>query len=137
MATGYGRTMWCTDQIRSGRRVTGWRVVAQAYYRRLITPRGTLRGGEEEAAYGFDVCGYIGAVGDAIAVRALPAQVAAELAKDDRGTGVSCEAAITTDAQGLTSIVLTITATLADESEDFTLTLAATDTSLTILGGLS
>jgi hypothetical protein len=137
MATGYGRAMWCTDQIRSGRHASGWRVVAQAYYRRLTTPRGTLRGGEEESAYGFDVCGYVGAVGEAIALRALPAQVAAELAKDDRGTGVSCEAAIATDADGLTSIVLTITATLADESDDFTLTLAVTSTTVTILGGLS
>ncbi len=133
---GYGRAMWCTDQIRSGRHASGWRVVAQAYYRRLTTPRGTLRGGEEESAYGFDVCGYVGAVGEAIALRALPAQVAAELAKDDRGTGVSCEAAINTDANGLTSIALTITATLADESGDFTLTLAVTDTTVTILGGL-
>lgn len=137
MATGYGSAMWCTDQIRSGRRATGWRVVAQAYYRRLTTPRGTLRGGEEEAAYGFDIAGYVGAVGDAIALRALPAQVAAELAKDDRGTSVSCDAALVTDANGMTSIVLTITATLADESGDFTLTLAVTDTTVTILGGLS
>lgn len=137
MSAGYGRAMWCTDQIRSGRYASGWRVVAQAYYRRLTTPRGTLRGGEEEGAYGFDVSGYVGAVGEAIAVRALPAQVAAELLKDDRGTGVSCEAFISTAANGLTSIVLTITATLADESEDFTLTLAVTDTTVTILGGIS
>lgn len=134
---GYGRAMWCTDQIRSGRYASGWRVVAQAYYRRLTTPRGTLRGGEEESAYGFDVCGFVGAVGTTVALRALPAIVAAELAKDDRGTGVSCEAATATDANGLTSIVLTITATLADESEDFTLTLAVTDTTVTILGGIS
>lgn len=137
MAVGYGTAMWCTDQIRTGRRATGWRVVAQAYYRRLITPRGTLRGGEEESAYGFDVCGYVGAVGEAIALRALPSQVEAELSKDDRGTGVNCEAAIATDANGLTSIVLAITATLADESGDFTLTLAVTDTTVTILGGIS
>jgi hypothetical protein len=128
--------MWCTDQIRSGRYASGWRVVAQAYYRRLTTPRGTLRGGEEEDAYGFDVCGYVGAVGTAVAVRALPAQVAAELAKDDRGTGASCQATLTTDPNGLTAILLNITATLADESVDFALTLLVTDTTVTLLGGI-
>ncbi len=125
MAQGYGGGMWCTDQIRSGRRATHRQVVAHALYRRLITPRGTLRGSEQAAAYGFDVSGYVGAVGTALSLRALPDQVRAELLKDDRVSSVSVSAALSTNSAGETSIVLDIVATLADESGDFSFTLAA------------
>lgn len=137
MAIGYGTGMWCTDRIRSGRRATHRQVVAHALYRRLITPRGTLRGSEAAAAYGFDVSGYIGAVGDDIALRSLPSQVEAELSKDDRASSVSCVATLSTDASGLTSIVLEISATLADESGDFAFTLSASALTTTILGGVA
>lgn len=136
MATGYGSSMWCTDQIRSGRRATHRQVVAHALYRRLITPRGTLRGSEQAAAYGFDVAGYIGATSEDFAARSLPDQVRAELMKDDRVSDVSVSATISTSPGGLTSIILEINAVLADESGSFAFTLAATDVTVTILGGI-
>jgi hypothetical protein len=118
--------------------------VAQACYRRLITPRGTLQpvddtlGGDEEGAYGFDVAGYCGAVGYATAVKALPAQVRGELLKDDRLLPtLDVRAAITQGTDGLDSIVLEISGDLADESASFDLTLAINDVSVAILGGLA
>ena len=137
MAQGYGGGMWCTDQIRSGRRATHKQVVAHALYRRLITPRGTLRGSEAAAAYGFDVAGYVGAVGIELAAQALPSQVRGELMKDDRVSDVSVAANIYTDPSGLASIDLEVTAVLADESGDFAFTLAVTDVTVTLLGGIS
>lgn len=109
-------------------------VVAQAAYRRLITPRGTLSGGDEETAYGLDVASYIGAVGTAIAIRTLPGQVRAQLLQDDRLAEADVTAAIATAADGTVSITLAIVATLADESGTFTLTLAVSDVDATVLG---
>lgn len=137
MAAGYGRALWCTDQIRSGRRATHMQVVAHALFRRLITPRGTLRGGEEETAYGFDVSGYIGATSEDFAAVSLPAQVRAELMKDDRVSDVAVDAFISTGANGLTQVVLNVTAVLADESGDFAFTVAATAVTTTLLGGVA
>lgn len=137
MAAGYGTTMWCTDAIRSGRRATHRQAVAHALYRRLITPRGTLRGSEAAAAYGFDVSGYIGATSEDFAAVSLPAQVRAELLKDDRVSDVAVEAFVSTDASGLTAVVLNITAVLADESGDFAFTVSATDVTTTLLGAVT
>lgn len=137
MSTGYGYTMWCTDQIRSGRRASGIRAAQQAQFRRLTTARGTLQGGEEEAAYGFDVAGYVGAVGTDIALRALPSQVQNELLKDDRVATVVVLATISTTPAGEVSIVLDITSTLADSGEEFSLTLQVTAVTVTILGGVT
>ncbi len=136
MAAGYGSTMWCTDVIRSGRRATHRQVVAHALYRRLITPRGTLRGSEAASAYGFDVSGYVGATSPDFAAESLPAQVRAELLKDDRVSDVAVQAFVST-SNGLTSVVLNITAVLADESGDFAFTVAVTDVTTTLLGAVT
>jgi hypothetical protein len=101
----------------------------------LITPRGTLRRSGAAAAYGFDVSGYVGAVGDELALQSLPAQIRAELLKDDRVSDVSVAATISTTA-GLTSIILQVSAVLADESGDFAFTLVANAVTTTILGAV-
>jgi len=135
MATGYGSTMWCTDRIRSGRRATHAQAVAHALYRRLITPRGTLRGSEAAGAYGFDVSGYVGATSPDFAAESLPVQVRAELLKDDRVSDVAVSAYVDT-VGGLTSVVLKVTAVLADESGDFAFTVAVNDVTTTLLGAV-
>jgi hypothetical protein len=132
VSVGYGREVWCTDAIVTGRYVTGWLVVAQALYRRLITPRGTLRWGDEESCYGLDVSGFVGAMGEDASVLALPALVAAELSKDDRVADVRCSA-LTSEANGLISIVLTVDVVLASEDSDFRLTLSITDARVVLL----
>jgi hypothetical protein len=113
----------------------GRTALAQALYRRLITPRGTLRGGREEAAYGLDVAGYVGAVGVATALAALPALVRAELCKDDRVRDVVVTATSTTMGAE-TAVQLEIDVAPMDEDDTFTLTLLVTDVRVELLGGL-
>lgn len=131
----YGVDVWCASGVVAGRLARGRTVVAQALYRRLITPRGTLRGGDEEAAYGLDLSEYVGAVGHETAVAALPGLVRGELLKDDRVADVNVAATSSADTAGLVSITLEIDVTLADESEPFALSVAVTDTSVALLGG--
>ena len=131
---GYGADTWCFDSLSPGRFATGPMLVAQACYRRLITPRGMLAGDDDASAYGFDVAGHIGAVGNAAAIHSLPGLVSAQLGQDDRIAGLSVTAAETTAADGSVSIELEISASLADESGTFTLTLAVSDVGVSLIG---
>ncbi len=80
--TDFGRDTLCLDSLRPGRYATGWRLLAQRCYHRLITPRGSLRGGEDEANFGLDLGELLGD-SDSPALRAsLPGRIAGELAKD-------------------------------------------------------
>ena len=108
-------------------------MVAQAAYRRLTTPRGTLQGGDEESAYGLDLTEYIGAVGTVIALAALPGVVRAELLKDDRIASVDLSTAQTTDSAGGVSIEIVIDATLDDDTSTFTLTLSISDVGVSLI----
>ncbi len=126
MATGFGRDTWCTDSLSPGRYVTGKLLLAQAIYRRLTTPRGTLRGSDEAAAYGFDVSAYVGVVGED-AANVLPAQVVSEILKDDRVLNATCRATASTGTNGLVTVLLEIDVEPADETEDFTLTFSVTE----------
>lgn len=84
MSVDLGRDLSCTTSILTGRKVRGARLVAEAIYRRLTTPRGSLRGGEAEANYGLDLTRLIGSVSTASAAAALEGQIRAEAAKDER-----------------------------------------------------
>jgi hypothetical protein len=135
VSAGYGVEAWCTDEYFSGRYARGWMVVAQAIYRRLITPRGMLRGGDEERNGGLDLSEYVGAVGTATALAALPNLVRGEIQKDDRVSpgGVTVRATVATEGNGDVTILLDISVRLADESEDFTLTVGVDETSTELL----
>lgn len=135
MSTGYGVEIWCLGQIRSGRLARGRAVVIQALYNRTITPRGTLRGGEEESTYGIDLAGFVGAVGAEIAARAIPLQLRTQWLKDDRVQDVSIAAAVAHESDGTAAVDLDCNVLLVGEEESFPLTLHVTDTSVTILGG--
>jgi hypothetical protein len=91
-------------------------------------------GGEEEAVYGLDLEGIIGAVGYDSAVDVLPSMVRAELLKDDRVTDVSVSATKVTDTAGLMSITLTVDVVLTDAGDTFRLTLAVSDVTTKLLG---
>ncbi len=134
MSQGYGADTWCLDQLRPGVFARGAAVVAQAAYRRLITPRGTLQGDDEASAYGFDVADYVGSVGTATAIQALPSQVIAEVKKDDRISDATCTITQSKDTDGSISLILTVEAALSDASGTFTLSLAVTDVGVTMLG---
>ncbi len=82
--TDLGRDTICTTSLRTGRFATGARLVAEADFRRLTTPRGMLRGGEEEQNYGLDLTERIGSVATKADAAALGGQIRSELMKDDR-----------------------------------------------------
>ena len=77
-----GVDTYCLDSLVPGRLVRGIELVAQRLYHRLITPPGTLRGGEDEADFGMDLAGYIGSIEPASAAAVLPARIENELRKD-------------------------------------------------------
>lgn len=131
MASIFGRDTSCTTGLRAGRTVTGVRLVAEAAYRRITTPRGMLRGSDDEQSYGLDVTELIGQATSKAIVAALPGRIANELAKDERIE--------TTDVDVVESSVgferayeITIRCTTGEGP--FTLTLAASEVSVELLG---
>lgn len=137
MSQGYGTDTFCTDSLKPGRLVRGPALVAQAIYRRFITPRGTLRGGPEELAYGFDLAGYVGAVGYDTAVNAIPAICRAEAMKDERVADVVVNVSRTFATDGTITLLVDIRGTLANESGTFALTLAVDAVTVELVGGVS
>jgi hypothetical protein len=134
MSAGYGKDTFCFDEIQTGRIVTGAELVAQAVYRRLTTPRGTLRGGEEESIYGLDLLDFVGRVGSSAATDALPDVVEAEVLKDDRILSCTCTVARTVYTDATVALALAIDCTLRDEDEVFTLTLGVSDVAVSVVG---
>lgn len=84
MATDFGRDTSCTTSMRTGRIVRGRQLLAEAAFRRITTPPGTLRGGEAERNYGIDVTALVGASEPRKAAARLPGIIRAELLKDER-----------------------------------------------------
>lgn len=91
MATNFGKDTSCTTSLRAGRYATGAKLVAEAAYRRLTTPRGMLRGGDDEANYGLDLTEMIGSSSVALDAAALGARIKSELLKDERLLNVKVE----------------------------------------------
>lgn len=133
MATGYGKDLWCLSSVQPGRYVTGRTLVAQALYRRLTTVRGTLRG---DLSYGYDVVGLIGSIGSEAAAVVLRFTVRAEALKDDRVQDVDVTVTRAVVGPGEETLTIALSVLLTDENESFTLTLAASDVSLDVVGGL-
>lgn len=137
MAQGYGIDTWCFDALQPGRLVSGRLLLAQAIYRRITTPRGTLRGGEEERVYGLDLSGYVGAVGVERSAAIFPTIIRAELMKDDRISSVRVTAAVSSDATGAVYVSTTVDVEPVGELESFSLTLAISEVTTAVLGGVS
>lgn len=131
MATDFGKDVSCTNSLRTGRYATGVQLVAEACYRRLITPRGTLRGGEDEANYGLDLTAYVGSTNPRALEVKLPALIAAELKKDERVEEVAAEVTITTVGAAVT---MTIEIDVTTGEGPFTLRLAVSGVSTELLG---
>lgn len=128
--SGFGRDVSCTDVLRPGQRVTGTRIVAEAIYRRLTTPRGTLRGGEEEADYGLDLLDMVGAVVTQSGAAALGGRIRNELLKDERLESVDATVVLILSGP---STRLDIQIEVETRDGPFALTLAVTDVSVDIL----
>lgn len=134
MSQGYGTDLWCADEVRTGQLVSGAELVAQALYRRLTTPRGTLIDGADGEVYGTDVSDFVGQVGADAAVDAIPDVVLAEVLKDDRVDTATVDASITRDAAGQATLSVEIEGTLRDSDDTFALTLAISDVATVLVG---
>jgi len=106
-------------------------------YRRLITPRGTLRGGPDEENYGIDLAGFIGAVGYPTALAALPGIIRGELMKDERVADVVATVIAVRERDATIGLTIRISGTLQGEGESFELSVAASETSVELLGGVA
>jgi hypothetical protein len=138
MSAGYGKDTWCLYGVASGRFATGATAVAQAAFRRLTTPRKTLRSvlpNAPELTYGFDLTGYVGAVSAEIAAATIPARVRSELLKDDRIRDVFCTVS-NRRRSGEDVLMVTIRAKLSNSGDTFALTLSVSDAATELVGGI-
>lgn len=120
----FGTDTSCLTGLRTGRFASGPRLVAESLFRRFRTTQGTLRGGEAEQNFGFNLADLIGSVQTPSDQAALPGRVEAEALKDERvdtvtvtmlqaqvGPGLSWTIGIEGDtAEGPFSLVLAVSA---------------------------
>jgi hypothetical protein len=138
MSTGYGVGMWVSASgLVSGRRARGPMIVALALERMFNIPRGMLRGGDEESAFGLDVPGYIGSVGTPTAIASLPSIMRAQALKDDRVSDATFRVAREDHGSGVITLILPGSVLLADEAGSFDLTFAASELTLELIGGIT
>ncbi len=131
MSVDLGREISCTTVLKTGRYATGVRLVAEACYRRLTTPRGSLRGGESEQNYGLDLASLIGSSKTKADAAALPGRIRSELEKDERVESVTADVLVTVDGPGTT---FAITIEVVTSVGPFTLKLLASAVSVELLG---
>lgn len=132
MTTNFGRDTSCTTSMRTGRFASGVRLVGEAAFRRLTTPRGTLLGGPDEQNYGFDISSKVGTTTTRGAVAALPGQIRAELLKDERITDVEVSVTATKGAAGADELAVVITA--STHEGPFTLKLSVSELTVDLVG---
>lgn len=126
----FGTDVSCMRGLRTGRLVSGVQLVAEAYYRRLTTPRGTLRGGEDEQNYGLDLVSFIGTAATPSAVAALPGRIENELMKDERSESV--KVTIVSTASG-PAVTWTVTVDARTSAGPFTLVIGVDKVSARLL----
>lgn len=129
--TDYGRDTSCTTSLRTGRFVTGVRLVAEAAFRRVSTKRGLLRGGEAEKDYGIDLSDYVGSTNPKRDAAALPGIIGGELRKDERIEHVDVDVLIVRDGAE-TNFEITIEAQTGEGP--FTLVILASKVTVELLG---
>ncbi len=127
----FGRDTWCLDELKTGRWVTGPMLVAQAFYRRLRTPRGVLRGGEAEENYGLNLPGLIGASNPKTLAATLPGKILAEGKKDERIDSVEVTLVSTTVGPATTFDITIVGQTALGP---FTLVVRASAVTVALLG---
>lgn len=127
------RDIDCVDSLRPGIWASGVRLVGQRCYRRLITPRGMLRGGEEEEDFGLDLAGYVGSTALAVADAMLPAMIRNELLKDPAVEEVEVEAT-RTEVSG--EVSWTVNISLKTTEGDVELIIGVSSVTVELLGVL-
>lgn len=132
MATNFGTDVSCVNSLRTGRLVSGPRLVAEACFRRLNTPRGTLIGGEDEQNYGLDLADLIGSVATPSAEAALPGRIQAELLKDERVASVVVNVTSTMDSAGAVTWSIDVEGDTAEGP--FSLQIGVSEVTVDLLG---
>lgn len=81
MTTDFGIAVACTDALKTGRYVSGLRVLAESIYRRLITRKGELI---QDPEYGFPIADYLGSTTSPAEIARLPGLIRQAFASDER-----------------------------------------------------
>lgn len=105
--------------------------MAEASYRRITTPRGMLRGGEDEANYGIDLADLVGSAATPSLSASLPGRIRAEIEKDERIAAVSVTLLETRLGP---SVSYAITIRADTEEGPFTLQVEASAVTVELLG---
>lgn len=120
-----GQCWSCVSDITSpGYYVSGNRAVAEAIARRLQTPRGGLI---DDPDYGFDLTAYVNADISPADIALIQSNVDAECLKDERVA--AAVSTVTLLATGVLTVVIQLTA----GSGPFTLVLAVSDVTVSLL----
>lgn len=138
MSTGFGRTVYCYGPggLQPGRDLTGRAALAASIWRRLTTSRGSLQGGKEELAFGYDIRRLLGAPSANANPARLATIVESEVAKDERVAAVAAAVTSTRRADARVTVTLRVDIVPANETETFALTLDVSDLSVDLIGGL-
>lgn len=127
--TDFGTDISCLDDMNeTGRLVSGPRMLLEAVYRRLTTPRGSLSGAPN---YGYDLRSLLSLEMTAVQRASIPGRIAQEVEKDERIQ--SCTVRI--EAFGPRSLTLSIACTTAEGP--FRLTLGVAGVTVKILSSES
>lgn len=128
--TDFGKDTYCLDSLKTGRYASGLRLLGQRCYRRLITPRGMLLGGDDEKNFGYDLAQFCGAtLSDELAAQVGP-QIQNELLKEEEVEEVTVDL-VSTDENN--EITWTITIDVESARGPFKLVLAVGETSVELL----
>ena len=116
--------------MKTGRFASGLLLVAQNLFNRYRTPRGTLRGKEEEQSYGLDLLELIGDCGDEQKIASLPQRMQQEGKKDERITKIDVK--VTPVNEG-PSVSLDIIVSAETDTGPFELTIKASPSLIQLL----
>ena len=112
--TSYGLDVWCIDSLRTGKRATGVRLVAQRLYHALTTPRGSLPGDEHHRNWGDDLSELCGEPGGKATEAKIRAKVSRAAGLDETIRSVSTTIVSTQDAAGDWTHAVTVEAVTGD-----------------------
>lgn len=122
---------YCIDALKTGRYASGTTLTAQRLYHALTTPRGALRGGEDEGSFGEDLSSIIGNNSND-AARQIKAKVARAASKDEDILSISTNVISTIESNGSTSFIVTISA--ESSTGPFEFVLAISDVTIALIG---
>lgn len=131
MTTNYGTDLSATRYVDATRLSSGGRLLAEAAFRRLNTPRGTLRYAPN---YGLSLSSLLNADVTNDFLAALPALVRAELLKDERLQTVNVKQTVDRSAAPSVAITLEIECIAKDGATQFSLVLKASEVTVELLG---